>query len=227
MAEDVRIAMTDRTLLKWPQRCPRCGESDFLVSRDIVVMRDQRRRRPSESALHHALWAGDLGEKLRIPVPTCRHHARTNQVGGWLLRPDALPRFLRLTAYAFVAWMPLLALAALHAGLDPWLLLRSQSRYAWAAALFGVLGTIALAWAHRVACVRPVRLDPHFQTATVRFRDARYADEFRLMNAEATTRPQVTRGPGWRRLSIKDVIVVGLVALLVTPLALLLFEFLF
>ncbi len=227
MAEDVRIAMTDRTLLKWPQRCPRCGESDFLVLRDIVVMRDQRRRRPLESALHYALWVGDLGEKLRIPVPACRRHARSNQVGGWLLRADALPRLLRLTSYAFVVWMPLLALAALHAGLDPWLLLRSQSHYASAAAMFGVLGTLALAWAHRVACVRPVRLDPHFQTATVRFRDTRYADEFRLMNAEATTRPQMTRGPGWMRLSIKDVIVAGLVTLLITPLALVLFGILF
>jgi hypothetical protein len=99
MTATVLIGDADRRVLKWPQRCPRCGATDFLVSLDIRVLRIKRRRRANESAVGYFFSAQEWPEGLRIAVPMCPRHARSNRLGGALLRDDTASAFLRDSIY--------------------------------------------------------------------------------------------------------------------------------
>jgi len=211
MSEDVRIAMTERTLLKWPQRCPRCGSTNALVERDAMFIRMIRRRRKHESALDRFMTGDASRDNLRVPILTCWAHARSNRVGGGFLRHDVGASFLRQSIYVGAVCVFLFVLGCLgsaenvvaaFADLPPGLL---------AYAAWSIVGVAALVWAHRVACVRPLRLDENFQTATMRFKDPAYAHEFKALNPEATNHPPVS---GWlASLRITPVIALAVLAL--------------
>jgi hypothetical protein len=196
MAEDVRIAMTERTLLNWPQRCPRCGSTSALVKRDALLLRMIRRRSRRESALDHFLLGdvnfGAASDNLRIPILTCWAHARSNQIGGSFLRHDVMGSFLRQSIYVGAACLVLFVVACLRSGASLEAEFASLPSGMRAYAAWSIVGVAALAWARHVAWVRPIRLDENFQTATVRFRDAAYAREFKAMNPEATMNPPVS-----------------------------------
>ena len=229
MSVNVRIALTDPRLIAWPKRCPRCGSPYQPVSLNMTFVRDIARRREGESAIGYFFSQSAViaSERVDVPVPMCVRHARANQIGGTLLRHDGVPSGFRKAIYAFFFVTVAFACTAFNSGDSVIDMVRQQPRGMLAIFALGILGIPALAWARHVAWVRPIRLDRKFRTATVRFRDVAYADEFKLVNRDATTNPQVTRLPGWMRPSLKEAAFMGLAALFMLPLVLVLLGILF
>lgn len=198
MTEDVRLALTERTLLKWPQRCPRCGSTGELVQRNASLYRLTPRRRPGESALNYFIngnivHRGALDDvRLRVPVPTCRAHARSNQLGGALLRRGPVITFFRASVHVGVAGFGLVAAFCLFRGARSVPPLAAWPAGALGYAAWCIIGAGMIAWARHVAWARPVRIDDQFQTVTLRFRDDAYAREFKAMNPAETTNPPVS-----------------------------------
>lgn len=187
MTIDVRVALQVRTPLKWPQRCPRCGTANDLVHSDLRLVRNLRLRRKGESALHYfSQYPANESEPRHVSVPACRRHERSNRIGGSLLRKDILPSFGRWAAYACLALLGLFVLAIANPTTDTRTLLLAQSPGMWGIFVYGAACAGTLVWAHRVAWVRPVRLHPRLEIATLRFKDEDYAHEFEQMNPEAT-----------------------------------------
>lgn len=190
MAEDVRLAIDPRAPPAWPPRCPRCGSAGPLVRRELRVLRMIRRRRPGETALRHFMLGdvnfGAADDNASLALITCEKHARTNQLGGALLRRDVLGDFMRLLVHLGMAWALLVTVATLRSGGSLVAAFASLPAQARALAAWGVAGEAALAWARHVAWVRPLRLDENFQTLTLRIRDVNYAREFKSMNRAAT-----------------------------------------
>ena len=229
MSIDVPIAITDPRRIAWPKRCPRCGSPYQLISLNMAFVRDIARRREGESAIGYFFSQSGAvaSEVVCVPVSMCVRHARANQVGGALLRHDGLPSGLRKAIYAFFFVTVAFACTAFDAGDSVIDMARQQPRGMLGIFALGIFGIPALAWARNVAWVRPIRLDRKFLTATIRFRDVAYAEEFKQMNRGATTNPQVTRLPGWMRPSLREAVFTGLIALFMLPIVLLLLGILF
>lgn len=198
MPETVRIALAEPGRLKWPLRCPRCGGTDDLMWLATTVVRNNRGPENQARAPMMMLYSQ---ESIRFSVLMCGTHAHTNQVAGTLLGRDTKMIVLRASVYA-----SLLCLCVS-------LYLFARSRFSGFAAfgdvsiawglwcLYGALGLGVLAWARDVAWVRPVRLDPDHDVAVMRFKDERYARDFKRMNPQATTGAAVDQAPVWRRMT--------------------------
>jgi hypothetical protein len=198
MSEDVSIAIAERTLLKWPQRCPRCGSTMSLVERRARFSRLTPRRRPGKSALDYFItgnivsrhWLEDV--RLQVPVLTCREHARANQLGGALLFHGPLSTFFRASIYVGVVAYVLVGALCLFGDAKAVPPLAEWPAKAFAYAAWSIAGAAAIAWARHVAWARPLRIDGQYQVVTLRFRDGAYAREFRAMNPVETTKPPVS-----------------------------------
>jgi len=193
MPENVPIALHTPGSLQWPERCPRCGAAGDLVWRDAKVVRNNQSPGNRRSGVGY--WY--VQESVRLPVPACRAHADTNQVGGALLGRDVKAIVLRASIYVSLLclggwlWSAFRGVAAFRDMAVAW----------WLWCLWGVLGVPVLLWARQAAWVRPLRLDPDHDIAFLRFKDAGYARDFRRMNARATTGAAVSVTPVWRRMT--------------------------
>ena len=198
MAETVRIALNAPGPLKWPSRCPRCGATDDLVLLDAKVVRNNRgpeNRRSSASILLYTQ------ESIRLPVPMCRMHAHTNQAGGALLGRDVTMIVLRASIYVSILCGLMSIWMQLRSGFAGFRAFGDVSIGWWLWCLYGVAGVPVLLWARQVAWVRPLRLDPDYDIAVMRFKDAQYARDFKRMNLKITTGAAVDKTPVWLRMT--------------------------
>jgi len=198
MAETVRIALTSPEPLRWPGRCPRCGANTNLVLRDAKVVRNNRGPGNRSGGGFMLLYAQ---ESVRLPVPMCRAHADTNQVGGALLGRDIKMIVLRASIYlSLLCGLGSLSIQA-RSGFAGFSAFGDVGIGWWLWCLYGVAGVPLLWWARQVAWVRPLRLDPDYDIAVMRFKDAKYARDFKRANLKATSGAAVDKTPIWLRMT--------------------------
>ncbi len=204
MADTVRIAMNEPGPLKWPQRCPRCGSTHDLVYLDARVVRNNRGPQNQLSVLQSLSRINTVEvvqEWFTLSVLMCRRHAYSNQTGGVLLGYGVPMKIVRATIYLGFVGVVLFFVGAHSNGITlaaefhqvPWGML--------AFAAWGLVGMLALLWARRVAWVRPVRLDPDYDIAIMRFKDEKYARDFKRMNTRHTMGGAVSTLPIWMRMT--------------------------
>ncbi len=191
MTEDIRISMDARRRLNWPRRCSRCGATDGLVWLDV---RAGRRGRPLHERVwdwksprdEHGSYRTNGEQSLPIPVPMCKAHARSNQLGGLLLCPDDGMRFMRLAVYFSFGWLAQFTIYAITSCPDPFAEFAARSSTELFTFAYAAIGAAALVWADCVAWIRPLQLDHQRESADLRFRNTAYAISFRRMNPTAT-----------------------------------------
>ena len=199
MADIVRIALNTPGPLKWPQRCPRCGAAGDLLWRDVRVVRNNRG--PRNRSMRGPSFLLYTQETIRLPVPMCRVHADTNQAGGRLLDRDVAMIVLRASIHVSLLCLLASAWIALRSGFASFAAFGDVSVGWWAWCLYGVAGLCVLRWARQVAWVRPIRLDPDYDIAVMRFKDEDYARAFKRMNHQATSGAAVGQRPVWLRMT--------------------------
>ena len=209
MPENVSINLNMPGTLSWPERCPRCGATGDLVWRNVKVVRNNQS--PGNARSLVVYWY--VQESVGISVPMCRAHADTNQVGGALLGRDVKSIVLRASIYVSLLCLAGWVGGALMSPLGRGAFSGMQIGW-WLWCLWGPLGAALLVWARKVAAVRPIRLDPHHDIATLRFQDAAYARDFKRMNARSTARSAVAVTPIWRRMTPMKALVLIFVLLL-------------
>ena len=203
MADTVRIALNEPGPLKWPQRCPRCGSTDDLVYLDSRVVRNNRgpqNRLSTLQSLARIRTIEYVQESFTLSVLMCRRHAYSNQTGGLLLGYGVPMKLLRASIYIGLLCFVLFFHGALTGGsvVEKF---RSVPVGALAFCAWGAIGVLALVWARRVASVRPVRLDPDYDIAIMRFENEKYARDFKRMNLKHTTGGAVSTMPIWMRMT--------------------------
>jgi hypothetical protein len=204
MADTVRIAMNEPGPLRWPQRCPRCGSTDDLVYLDTRVVRNNRgpqNRLTMLESLARINTIEHVQESFTFSVLMCRRHAQSNQTGGVLLGYGVPMKVLRASIYlGFVGCLLFLwRVFGWEFGIRETFNHLSPGILAFCA--WGAIGVAALAWARHVAWVRPLRLDPDYDIAIMRFKDDKYARDFKRMNIRHTTGAAVSTYPIWMRMT--------------------------
>jgi hypothetical protein len=203
MADTVRIAINEPGPLKWPQRCPRCGSTRDLVYLDTRVVRNNRGPQNKLSTLQSLARINTIEyvqESFTFSVLMCRRHALDNQTGGLLLGYGVPMKLLRASVYiGFLGCLLFLRGALTGTGLAAEY--RGLSAGMLAFCVWGAIGVLALVWARHVAHVRPLRLDPDYDIAIMRFKDEKYARDFKRMNLKATTGGAVSTMPIWMRMT--------------------------
>jgi hypothetical protein len=184
MPDIVRIALDEPGRLKWPLRCPRCGATDDLAWHGIQAVRNNRG--PGDRGARRPSFLRFPQEAIRFSALMCNTHAPANRAAGALLGRTVGMLALRASIYASLLCLLGSAGFAIRSGSPSLAMPGALVITWWAWCLYGVAGLALLAWARRVAWVRPVRLDPDHDVAIVRFKDDRYARDFRRMNPKAT-----------------------------------------
>ena len=210
MATDLHIAVDDAARLTWPHRCPRCGAFDDLVRRDGHVLRQSAPRRGPPDADGRATGPRVFKHAwLRVPIQTCRRHARANQLAGLLLLENDLAsgaRFavvvglLVLAVFTVVRVVPLAAQGP-DAAIDAFGVLAREAPAVLAFMACGGLGAFALLWARFAVAAYPRRLERGADVsiggkiATLRVRDDAFAHELARLNPKLA---HIAPAPTWR-----------------------------
>ena len=204
MADTVRIALNEPGPLKWPQRCPRCGSTRDLVYLDARVVRNNRGPQNQLTVLQSLSRMGTVEvvqEWFTLSILMCRKHAYSNQTGGQLLGYGVPMKVVRATIYLGFVGCLLFFWGAHSNGLSLAQQLHQVPIGMLAYCAYGAAGVLALLWARRVAWVRPVRLDPDYDIAILRFKDEKYARDFKRMNTRHTMGGAVSTLPIWMRMT--------------------------